>query len=492
VNTYALFAEHNRAMLGRKGRAGFIVPTGIATDDTTKEYFGALVSTGSLRSLYDFQSGPGLFGEIGHARFKFCLLTLGQGDTPTDLLFFARSKAELADPDRHFSLTPADFTTLNPNTLTCPTFRSRRDADINLTLYRRATLLWRDNDPEGNAWGLRFMAMLHMTNDSALFRTRAELEAAGWERDGNCYHLGKRRMLPLLEAKMVHHFDHRFGDYLDKADDSQGTSLPEVPVERLRDPSYSPMPRYWVERHEVEGRLEERWDHGWLLGWRDICRSFDERTVIASLIPCIAVGNKFPVMLTNREPRLLAALYANLCSLALDYAARQKIGGASLNYFILKQLPVLAPAVYAPPAAWTAGVSVRDWLFPRVLELTFTAWDLEAFGRDGGYEGPPFRWDGERRFILRAELDAAFFHLYGISCDDAGYILDTFPIVQKNDEKARGEYRTKRVILEIYDAMAEATRTGRPYETRLDPPPADPRVAHPPDPSRKALQEPTR
>ncbi len=60
-----------------------------------------------------------------------------------------------------------------------------------------------------------------------------------------------------------------------------------------------------------------------------------------------------------------------------------------------------------------------------------------------------------------------------------GFVMDTFPIVRRNDEKAHGEYRTKSVILEIYDEMAEAVRTGKPYQTRLDPPPADPRVAHP-------------
>jgi len=114
-----------------------------------------------------------------------------------------------------------------------------------------------------------------------------------------------------------------------------------------------------------------------------------------------------------------------------------------------------------------------------VLELTYTAWDLEPFAHDVGYDGPPFRWDPERRFLLRCELDAAFFHLYGLSRDDTDYVMDTFPIVRKDDKKAHGEYRTKRVILEIYDAMAEAARTGKPYQTRLDPPPADPRVAHP-------------
>ncbi len=116
---------------------------------------------------------------------------------------------------------------------------------------------------------------------------------------------------------------------------------------------------------------------------------------------------------------------------------------------------------------------------PRILELTYTAWDLEPFAHDVGYDWPPFRWDPERRFLLRCELDAAFFHLNGLSRDDTDYVMDTFPIVRKHDEKAHGEYRTKRVILEIYDAMAEAARTATSYQTRLDPPAADPRVARP-------------
>lgn len=123
--------------------------------------------------------------------------------------------------------------------------------------------------------------------------------------------------------------------------------------------------------------------------------------------------------------------------------------------------------------------SLRKLIVPRVLELTYTAWDLEGFARDCGYDGPPFRWDEERRFMLRCELDAAFFHLYGISQDDAAYIMDTFPIVRRKDEDKHGHYRTKDTILEIYAALAEAQRTGQPYQTRLNPPPADPRVAHP-------------
>ena len=106
---------------------------------------------------------------------------------------------------------------------------------------------------------------------------------------------------------------------------------------------------------------------------------------------------------------------------------------------------------------------------------------MEPFARNCGYAGPPFRWDEARRFLLRAKLDAAFFHLYGINRDAAAYILDTFPIVRRKDEqKYNGEYKTKSTILEIYDALSESIRTGQPYQTRLEPSPADPRVAHPP------------
>ena len=96
-----------------------------------------------------------------------------------------------------------------------------------------------------------------------------------------------------------------------------------------------------------------------------------------------------------------------------------------------------------------------------------------------GYDGPPFRWDEARRFLLRCELDAAFFHLYGLNRDDAAHILDTFPVVRKRDEARYGEYRTKRVILDVYDQLAKAIESGAPHRTLLDPPPGDSSRRHP-------------
>jgi hypothetical protein len=226
------------------------------------------------------------------------------------------------------------------------------------------------------------------------------------------------------------------------------------------------------------------------------------------MMPRIAVGHSCPIVFSQIDPLRSSLFVASLSSFALDFAARQKIGGLHLTYGYFNQLPILPPTTYDQTVQWSDGAqSISGWLFPRMLELTYTAWDLQPFAQDCNYPGPPFRWDEERRFLLRCELDAAFFHLYlpaeangdwrpaeNETAEDRArlkasfptpraavdYIMDTFPIVKRKDEaKGNGDYRTKRVILEIYDAMAEAVRTGIPYQTRLSPPAADAAIAHP-------------
>ncbi|HEX9131220.1 MAG TPA: hypothetical protein VF844_02890 [Ktedonobacteraceae bacterium] len=154
---------------------------------------------------------------------------------------------------------------------------------------------------------------------------------------------------------------------------------------------------------------------------------------------------------------------------------RQRLGGTHRTFSILKLPLVLPPSQYQEICKWDNRTSLGDWILPRALELTYTAWDLEPFAKDCGYDGLPFSWNEERRFLLRCELDAAYFHLYGIERDDVDYIMETFPIVKRKNQKLYGEYRTKRVILEMYDEMRRAMET---YRTRLEPPPADATVAH--------------
>jgi len=454
VNTYAVFAETFRMTTGPYGRAGFIVPTGIATDATTQYFFRDLVESASLSALYDFENAAPIFKGV-HRSFKFCLLSLAgrlTRESAASFAFFVHDASMIAAAT--FSLTQAEIALLNPNTGTCPIFRSRRDAEITLGIYRRVPVLIRQGVTGGNPWGVSFMTMFHMSNDSSLFLTGVELESDGWVLRANIFERNGNRMLPLYEAKMLHHYDHRWATYNDGA-------TRELSLDEKQNSHLTVLPRYWVAEAAVEERLARRWDKDWLVGWRNICRTTDERTTIAFALPYAAVGHSTPLIIGRGDPVLPAALASFVC----DYVARQKVGGTNFTFNYFEQLAVPPPNELSFPAV--AEISLQS----RILELFYTSWDMQSFARDLGDGEPPFRWDEERRAVLRAELDAAFFHLYGVERDDVDYILDTFPIVRRKDEQRFGEYRTKRLILEIYNELAAAAATGSMYVSRLNPPP---------------------
>ena len=164
-----------------------------------------------------------------------------------------------------------------------------------------------------------------------------------------------------------------------------------------------------------------------------------------------------------------ALLVATLNSFALDYATRMFLGGTHLDYFIIKQLPVPHPSAFLKKFG---GMTYKDFIIPRVLELTYTSQDLKPFAKDLGYDGSPFQWHQDRRFLIQCELDSCFFHLYEINSEDIEYIMDTFSIVKNNDERLYSEYRTKIVILKMYKAMEYSIRTGTTYKTQLEPAPS--------------------
>ncbi len=464
INTYAVFAENDRDLLAGVGRLGIILPTGIATDATTQHFFRDIVTTRTLASLYDFENAQPLFEGV-HRSFKFCLLTLTGRDTPVEtasFAFFAHHPADL--PARRFTLTPDELLLLNPNTGTCPVFRSRRDAELTLSAYRRhPVLLLRRSADGNNPWGITFMRMLDMANDSDLFATAADLEAEGWELDGNAY-VRDSTMLPLYEAKMVNHYDHRWATY-----DPDGTTRDMTPEEH-DDPAALPLPRYWVDEREVTSRLAGKWKHDWLLGFRNITNTTNERTVIAAMIPAAGVGNSMPVLLASARPHLLAGL---LSSFAVDYVMRQKLGGTNMNFFYVEQLPIPAPETFDGHCPWDATQSLQDWFGARMVELVHTADDTTDMAAAFGDDGRPFRWDPERRAQLRAELDAAVFQMYGYSRDDVDYILGTFPIVARHDFDRHSEERTRRLVLDAFDGLASAAERGQPFRSPLVPAPGD-------------------
>jgi very-short-patch-repair endonuclease len=773
INTYSVFAERVRSLLNVRGRAGIIVPTGIATDATNQFFFADLADKGQLASLFDFENRQRLFPAVD-SRMKFCLLTLAGSWQPTPagvreaapmvFAFFATHADHLRDPRRVFTLTADDIARINPNTRTLPVFRTRQDADLTRAVYRRVPVLVNEHTGE-NPWGVRFLAMFHMSNDSHLFRTRAELEAQGYRLVGNVFvpsppnplshavgeggwpsppnplshavgeggepsppsplshaageggqpsppsplshaageggqpsppsplshaageggriaapdlssraagegeyklprasreliararqlrreattaesllwellrdrrllgrkfrrqhpigqfiadffcddarliieidgavhreptqqerdrlreeilrehgfamlrftneqifdHTeqvlqeiaayvtahsyehpsplspplpkpgergpgGEGRYLPLYEAKMIWHYDHRYGTY-EGVRDRSSTQLPTPDEHQHADPHFVVQPWYWVPAEEVQARLGD-WRRGWLLGFRDVARSTDERTAIFSLLPRVGAGHKAPLIFSESQSAVLVTAWlANFSSLVLDFVTRQKIGGTSLGFFILRQLPVLPPSVYT-------AEDLR-FIVPRVLELVYTSWDMKPFADDVWNEADdglraaihaawdanriavgrhewrlpswisaypeietnpqkgipflPFRWDEDRRAVLRAELDAYYARLYGLTRKQLRYILDpadltereladildpweevrdpldpagyaarvaastfpgeTFRVLKEKELRQFGEYRTRRLVLEAWEQL---------------------------------------
>jgi hypothetical protein len=463
LNLAPLFAELCLRLIGTRGRAGFIVPSGIATDSFTQHYFRTITEEKNLVSLYDFENRLAIFPGV-HRSYKFALVTLTGSERPADevvFVFFAHDTADIFDQQRRFTLTANEIALLNPNTRTAPTFRSRTDAEVTKGIYRRVPVL--ANDASGsNPWGVRFKLMFMMNSDSVHFRTHNDLEAHGFALRGNTFVRDDETLLPLYEGRMIHQYNHRFGTY-------EGTDIRDTRLEEHEDPAFEPHPRYWLTETLVDERLSSGSAHGsgavnwtspWLVCYREIARSTDVRTVICSLIPRAAVGHKAPLMLVSGGLEHALLLVGAMNSLALDYCARQSVGGTSLSQFVVRQLPVPKPDAFSP-----ADIA---FVVPRVLELTATSHRMaQGLGLSRA-----FRWDPERRFQMQCELDAFFFHQYGLSKPEVIHILGQFPIIERRDNDRHGHFRTRDTVLGIFDQMTNSHRAGRPYETSIVPPPS--------------------
>lgn len=340
---------------------------------------------------------------------------------------------------------------------------------MTLNCYRNHAILKRDGG--ANPWGLGFAGLFHMTNDSGLFRSADDLAALGAVFEGWTWRHRDDLWVPLYESKLLNIFNHRSSTVTQKR--SEG--IESLTAARLDDPRQEVTGRYWVRVQDVAKSIPRSWSQEWLLGFGGIARAGDRRTLMPTVIPRAGAGNSFPVILSS-HPRELPLLQALLSSLVADYILRQKMSGPNINYFLLKQLACPAPAALDVVPAWS-NAPIASFVRSRVLELSYTSHRLAAYAADvleclpgSSDPGLPFRWLPERRAQLRAELDAAALHLYGLTRPDAQHVLDSFDVLRRSEERDHGEFRTRRLVLREYDAMADAARTGVGYVSPLDPP----------------------
>lgn len=445
TNLYAYVAETMLNLRKPGGAIGIVVPPGLVTDDASKA-FAQKVLDGQISNLYQFDNTEKIFPI--DSRYSFALITFRESEE-MECVFYASNVAHLSDPVRKVVFEKGDFQKFNPNTGTCLFVRTKRDLELCRKIYDNCggVFVREDLAEEGNLWGVRTLRMFDMTLDSHYF-SESNLDES---------------LVPLYEGRMIHQYDDRFATYRGNRNANGELLVEEVLEEEKRDSRFRVGPRYWVRPEVVDSRYVDRrgnrfWCKPWVLAFRDIASATNQRTVIATALPSKwGFGNKAPLLLPQVSDELASCLLANLNSLALDYVERIKQSSVNVNWFILKQLPVLAPNAYE-----TRDV---EFIASRVARMTRNDQDVcGCWLMD--WPAEQFQTKGVRKEI-QSELDAYFAHLYGLSREDLQYILDpsvefgsdypsvTFPGLKRDEIKEYGEYLTQRLVLEAYDKLAE-------------------------------------
>lgn len=266
------------------------------------------------------------------------------------------------------------------------------------------------------------------------------------------------RMLPLYEGKMGWQYDHRAASFVGTGDTDTQPNYDKSIESRV-------LPRYWVREEVVYDRLDRRrWGtDSALMGFRRVARNTDERTVIGTMLPFGAASYGW-ILSAGPDAAQLALLLAQYNSYAFDYLLRQFLSQPSVPQGTFSQLPILPPDALKESALG----DMESWVVQRVRELAATGEELAGLANELGAIGLPVPWNPDVRERARLELDALMFLMFGVGRQDVDYIMETFPIVKRKDIAAHGSFRTKEMILEVFDAMQAALDSGEPYVSPLE------------------------
>ncbi|MBX2907858.1 MAG: hypothetical protein KF744_17565 [Taibaiella sp.] len=478
LNTYALFTELILRITNNKGAAGVIIPSGFFGDDTISPLFRHSLTSNFIEVILDFENSLSIFKSV-HKSYRFAIVVFNKANANKKnkgfkALFYLKEPPQ--SNNRNFlTITLDDLKRLNPNNFVCPSFRSAFEYELNKKIYNYGVLI---NNQSKNK-DVEIHRMINISTDSGLLFDEENLTS-----------------LPLYESKLLHSYDHRYSTFqgADKLQKNKGNTRSISEVEK-RDSSVKVTPRLFGERTLVEEKNQKwQWEHNWFLVYRCITRSTDERTSIAAIVPKSVVSNSaFIIFIRSANEALVELTLLN--SIPFDFVARAKV---NLNFppVILAQTPSIRIS--------DMSLGFRKLIISIGLELTYTSWDIKAFADDvwkeadeelraaiqqqweankaatGGHEWappewceideagcplPPFKWDEDRRAVLKAELDAIYAHLYGLTTEELRYILDpqdvygpdfpgeTFRVLKEKEIRNYGEYRTRRLVLEAWERM---------------------------------------
>lgn len=402
LNSYKLFVEQAHALLKSGGQLGLITPSGLYTDKGAVDLRRLLLDRCAWRWLYGFENRNKIF-DID-SRFKFAVIIAQKGGRTT-ALHAAFMRHDLDDwAEAHGALEyPAErIHSFSPKSLSVLEIRSQRDLEVLTKIYANSVLLG-DDGPEG--WGIKYATEFHMTNDSKLFIPREKAEEAGYKPDAYGRWIGEDGdvLLPLYEGRMIGQFDFSKKGWV--SGKGRSAVWRDIPwEEKVIEPQFLMRQSDFAESKGVRRGLK--------LGFMDVSSATNTRTTIATLTYDNPHGNKVPVLAVESGGASVESLCGVLNTFSYDFSMRARLGGLTLNYFIVEETPL--PALQH---ATSLDNCVRCIALPHV---SFAPLWLNQRG-----ESWKKRWalTPHERLRLRCILDAIVAALYGLSRDDLRWIL---------------------------------------------------------------------
>lgn len=416
LNSYKLFVEQAHALLKPGGQLGLITPSGLYTDKGAVELRRLLLDRCAWRWLYGFENRNQIF-DI-HRSFKFAVTIARKGGS-TEALRAAFMRHELDDwSEAKGALAyPAErIQAFSPKSLSVLEIRTERDIEVLTKIYANSVLLG-DDGPDG--WGIKYATEFHMTNDSKLFIPREKAEEAGYKADEYGRWIGPEGdvLLPLYEGRMIGQFDFSKKGWV--SGKGRTAVWREIPWEKkVVEPQFLMAQNDYTNALDREGNPKAV--RGLKLGFMDVSSATNTRTMIAGMTFDRPHGNKVPVLALERASEGVSeeGLCGVLGTFSYDFAMRARLGGLTLNYFIVEETPLPAPYRFARQvgaAAFALGATHEQfapaWWSARTSLPGSLAWRA--------------KWaiTPHERLRLRCVLDAMVAALYGLSHDDLRWIL---------------------------------------------------------------------
>jgi len=448
INMYSVFGERISSLCPSNGRAGVVIASGILTDDNNGELFWHWMTNDRIVKAIDFENREKVFPAVD-SRYKFCILTLGfaKAGEPTGFAFYQRDPSDVGTKEL-VEITREEIQLLNPQTKTCPIFRSNREARLSIEIYRAVAAS--NKIPNNTRWWGHPLTAFNISNDSALFLKEEEVTSKAVNKDGLvCLSdHDTPAVCRLYEAKYMWQYDHRWATTSDaeEAVDVDSTSKENTVL--------GVNTRFWISKETVEARYP--CSSGWRLGYRRVSSATNQRTAVAAIIPPEGVSYTI-TLVEGMDARNACYFLAVFNSFIFDFLVRQKVSGADLTISIYEQLPF-------PPVE--ALKSYEDIIVAAVLELSYTAQDLNPFAHELGFHGDPYSFNESRRRRLRAKIDAIIAHSY-ISCLPQDLlrkmevseeqlidsIWDDFKALASAERRVHGEFLSKRLCGEAWHEL---------------------------------------